>query len=70
VFITRNKTVGSVRSISEYSRTLFFLQSKNPFSSRCKHTFFLCMGVFKSYYKLGVNLNCCGVLTYFSIVWF
>lgn len=46
LFMTIIKTAESVRSISEYSRTLFFLQSKNPLSSRCKQTFFLCMGPF------------------------
>lgn len=46
VFTTRIRTVESVRSISEYSRTLFFLQSKTPLSSRCKQTFFSMYGGF------------------------
>lgn len=84
VFITRIKTVESARSISEYSRTLFFLQSKNPLSSRCKQTSFS-MYFFLIMLQIGSKLtllwctylffNCLGLAQYkrgkldLSIVW-
>lgn len=37
---TRIKVIESVRSLSKYSRTLFFLQSKTPLSGRYKEMVF------------------------------